>query len=215
MALLQNAFDRVTLDEAMLRRWAIIPTTVASDVMNRGGALPAEIRPLNHGPKLLGRARTLRIMVADSLGLHRILPFLEPNDVLVIDGSGYLENACFGALAAQVAVARGAVGVVVYGAVRDAAELRTLPLEVYASGITPRGPHKGFGGEMDYPVAIGSVCINSGDLVLGDKDGVVVVPQNDATRLITLCEEGVEREEAWRRRILEHFPISVDHSLRP
>lgn len=201
MALVRNSPAFQPLEAGLLERWRAIPAAIASDAMNRGGALPAAIRPLKAAPKLFGRARTLRIMVADSLGLHMILPSLKAGEVLVIDGAGFLENACFGALAASVAVKRGCVGAVVNGAVRDVADLRAMPFDVYAAGATPRGPHKGFGGETDCALAVGSVCIEPGDLVLGDDDGVVIVPQGKAESLIGPCESSVAREIDWMRRI--------------
>lgn len=169
--------------------------------MNRGGALPARIKPIRPGARLFGQARTLQIMVADSRGLHLILPDLREGEVLLIDGAGFLENACFGALAARVALVRGVAGVVVDGAARDIADLRAMPMEIFVAGASPRGPHKGYGGRVDLPIAIGSTPVSPGDLVLGDDDGVVIVPLSEAEHLIGICEASLEREADWIRQI--------------
>lgn len=201
MAVLRGSAEFPRLSPELAERWKRIPTAIASDAMNRGGALPARIKPVRPGARLLGQARTLQIMVADSLALHLILPDLREGEVLVIDGSGFLENACFGALAARVALKRGVAGVVVDGAARDIADLREMAMEVFVAGATPRGPHKGFGGRMDVPIAIGGIPVAPGDLVLGDDDGVVIVPLAEAETLIKKCEASLEREAEWVRLI--------------
>jgi 4-hydroxy-4-methyl-2-oxoglutarate aldolase len=126
---------------------------------------------------------------------HRSLEMVRPGDVLVID-SGDEISGCFGHRSAVQARARGGVGLVASGAVRDAAELRRDRFPVYCRGVSPRAPQKNTPGSINVPIHVGGVVICPGDLVVGDTDGVVVVPLSIAA---TVLEKAQARERAERR----------------
>lgn len=210
----QLTFERLPAD--LLTSWSEIPTAIASDVLNRARSMAADIVPLQPGLRLLGQARTLSAMVADSSGIHVLGHLAGPGDVLVLDVGGYVDCACWGGNATRVAIRKGVAGLVLNGAVRDAAEIRQLGFAVFCRGTVPRGPHKGHGGDIDVPVAVGGVSVAPGDLVLGDDDGVVVVPLAEVRTALKAARDLMLREEAWvaeieqGRTTAEIFGLKLD-----
>lgn len=157
--------------------WADIPPAVASDCLNRAQAMRGEISPIGPGMRAVGRARTVHCKAGDNGPLHAALDFAEPGDVFVVDAGGHPNTAIFGGLLARVALRLGVAGLVMDGAIRDRDEIVELGLPVWTRAVVPEGPHKGFGGRIDGPITCGGVPVMPGDLVLGDCDGVTVVPR--------------------------------------
>ncbi len=189
MAILRRALRYEPLDAAALERWRKVPPAVAGDNLNRDRSMDRTIQPLAPDYVMVGHARTVAVMAGDNSAVHAALPLIQPGEILVIAARGGGEVAIIGEIVAEAAKARGCAGIVLDGAARDIAALRDLGVPVYAAGATPRGPHKGFGGEIDAPIACGGVVVSPGDLVLGDDDGVCVVPR-------ALCDEVLVRGEA-------------------
>jgi regulator of RNase E activity RraA len=163
--------------------------------MNRAQAMSAAIKPVRPGTRLTGQARTVACMVGDNSAIHAAVRLLEPGDVVVIDGGGYRDTALWGGLLTQSALARGAAGVVVDGAVRDVAELRTNGFPCFAAAMVPAGPHKGFGGTIDGVISCAGCTVVPGDIVLGDDDGVAVVPLSQAEAILASCRAKLAQEE--------------------
>lgn len=191
------------LDARTHAAWAEIPPAIASDCMNRAGSMAARIKPLAAGTRLTGQARTVACMVGDNSAVHAALRRVRPGEVLVIAAGGHADNAIWGGLLTRAAIARGAAGVVLDGAVRDVAEIRDLGFPCFAAAAVPAGPHKGFGGVLDATIACAGCTVAPGDLVLGDDDGVAVVPLGQAEPLLAACRaklaqeaEALERLEA-------------------
>lgn len=187
MAILRRSMTYTPLDAATLQRWKAVPPAVAGDCMNRDRCMDSTVSPLGEGMVMVGHARTVSVMAGDNSAVHAVLPLLQPGEVLVITAGGAGEVAIIGEIIAECAMARGCAGIVLDGAVRDVGSLRAMSMPIYATGATPRGPHKGFGGEIDAPIACGGVVVEPGDLVLGDDDGICVVP---ATRLAEVLVQG-------------------------
>jgi regulator of RNase E activity RraA len=178
------------------------PTGIVSDCLGRTGALDGRIHALNAGRPFCGPAVTVEEAEGgQNLMSHVALDLVEPGDVLVIDAKGLTTRACFGGIQALAAQRRGVVGIVADGVVRDAAEIAALGLPVSALGTCPAGPLKSAGGAVNGPIACGGVTIRPGDLVLGDDDGVVVVPQAAAAGLAELCAERERLEQEWVRGV--------------
>ena len=165
-----------TLSAAELTAWRGTPTATASDAMDRSQAMSGAIKPVKPGLQLCGQARTIQAMVGDNSALHLAVSLARPGEVLAIDAGGHEDTAVWGDILTSAAMARGIAGVVIDGATRDVARIRELGFPVFCRAVVPRGPHKGFGGVIDGPVAVGGVPVGPGDLVLGDDDGVTVVP---------------------------------------
>jgi 4-hydroxy-4-methyl-2-oxoglutarate aldolase len=170
-------------DAALLAAFEGVSTAALSDAMGRHGAMGGDIRPLYDDIAMVGVALTVLCFPGDNIMTHRALEMVRPGDVLVID-AGDETSGCFGHRSAMQARTRGGVGVVASGAVRDAAELRRDRFPVFCRGVSPRAPQKHTPGSINVPIHVGGVVICPGDLVIGDADGVVVVPLSIAAAVL-------------------------------
>lgn len=194
MTLYRHDAPFVRLESPDLAAWAEIPPAVASDCMNRSQAMAGRIKPLAPGARLAGQARTVACMVGDNSAIHAAIRLIRPGEVLVIAGGAYPDTALWGGLLTQAALSRGAAGVVVDGAVRDVAELRANGFPCFAAATVPAGPHKGFGGTIDGVISCAGCRVAPGDIVLGDDDGVAVVPLSQAEALLAACRDKLDQE---------------------
>jgi regulator of RNase E activity RraA len=186
------------------------------DALGRFGAMHYQIKPMVPGWKMAGTAITLRTRPCDNLLVYKALELAQPGDVLVIALYEYEVNNTWGDLTSAIALAKGMAGVVTDGLVRDIAGLREVGFPVFARGLTPNSPFKDGPGEVNVPVVCGGVIVNPGDIVVGDDDGVVVVPRADAeeiiegTRAVMAKEQGIVRDIAAGKLI----PDWVEKTLR-
>jgi regulator of RNase E activity RraA len=163
----------------IVERFRPLPVANVSDSMARMTAGGSRLRPMHAGGTLAGPALTVKSPPGDNLMLHKALGMAEPGDVVVVDAGGDTTNAIMGELMLAYAAKRGLGGIVIYGAIRDAAYMRVQNFPVFATGITHRGPYKDGPGEINVPIGIEGMVIHPGDLVLGDEDGVVCVAHDD------------------------------------
>lgn len=160
-------------------RTARLATANVADVMWRFGVVGEDIHPVGDtSVYLVGTALTVRTRPTDNLMVHKALEIARPGDVIVIEAGGEMRHAILGELMCQYAAERGVGGFVVDGPVRDGSAIDSLSFPVYAKGLTPRGPYKEGPGEINVPISCGGVAVCPGDLILGDADGVVVIPQD-------------------------------------
>ncbi len=163
------------------------------EAAGRIGALPSAIKPVNPAMRVAGPAFTVHVPAGDNLWIHRALYAAQPGDVLLVHVSGGTEWGYWGDILNTAAIARGLAGLVIDGGVRDSSNLAEMELPVFSNGICIRGTIKDYGGTawMQKPVQIGNVIVRNGDLVVGDADGVVVIPRDAVPGALT---KGVERE---------------------
>lgn len=171
-----------------------VASSLLGDAMNRAGIMEAAIKPIATGTRLAGQARTVTTMSGDNGIIHVAITHMRPGEVLVVDAARVEDVAVWGEIMAHSATQRGVAGLVVDGAVRDVAELREMGFPVYCRAVVPRGPHKGFGGTIDAPIACGGVSVSPGDLIVGDDDGVAVVPLADVDRVLAAAQAAQKRE---------------------
>jgi RraA family protein len=180
-----------------------VPSPNVSDNMNRINGVCAEIRPMHGSTQLLGSAFTVRTRPGDNLMVHKALDMLLPGDALVIDAGGDTTNAILGEIIMHIAIKNGATGIVVDGAIRDAAAFSEAGFPCFARGASHRGPYKDGPGEINAPVTVGGAIVNPGDVVVGDADGVVVVPLQDAEYIAGEAKKTTQREAMTMREIEE------------
>jgi len=157
-----------------------LPVANVGDCMSRLFGGGARLRPYHGSGAMAGPALTVRTRPGDNLMLHKAIDMAEPGDVIVVDGGGHLDNALMGELMLLHAQRRGVAGFVLDGAVRDVEAIRRIGLPVFAAGVTHRGPFKDGPGEINVPVSLDGMPVVPGDVVLGDSDGVLAVPLDEA-----------------------------------
>jgi RraA family protein len=173
-----------------------------SDSMERLYAGGHQLRPMHKEGKLYGPAFTVRSAAGDNLLVHKALDTAQKGDVIVVDAGGWLDNAIIGELMAARAKQRGIAGLVIWGAIRDSAEIGAGSYPIYAAGVTHRGPYKNGPGEINVPVVVGGMPVNPGDIIVGDADGLVAVPQEMAERVLASAKSILEKETASIKQIL-------------
>jgi regulator of RNase E activity RraA len=188
--------DFKTLTTTDLEKWNGLPPAIVSDCMNRTQVMAGAIKPVQQGMTLLGQARTVTCMVGDNSALHMAIGMLEPGQILVVDAGGFEDTAIWGGIMTRAAIRQKIGGLVVDGAVRDVAEIREFGFSTFARAIVPAGPHKGFGGIIDGPIACASCPVKSGDIVIGDDDGVCIVPLGRADEILKASLDKIAAEEA-------------------
>lgn len=187
--------------------WQRLFAAVLSDALDAAGArnqaMAPHIRPLDDGLKLCGRARTgIYMEVAEVIAGENpyeleiaIVDDLKPGDVAVFGCGGSSRIAPWGSLLSTATRARGAAGCITDGFVRDILEIRNIKLPVFSGGIAPLDS-KGRGQiqAVDVPITCGGVLVAPGDLVFGDADGVVVIPQAIEGEVLRLAFDKIDGE---------------------
>ncbi|WP_439589941.1 RraA family protein [Hydrogenophaga sp.] len=181
-------------DPALVQALGSMVTPHLSDSMERLYAGGAALRPIHRGGKLAGPAFTVRTAPGDNLLVHKALDMAQPGDVIVVDAGGLTGNAIIGEMMALYAQQRGIAGIVIWGAIRDSAELAASDFPIYAAGITHRGPYRNGPGEINVPIVVGELPVQPGDIMVGDADGLVAVPQHDATRVLESARRILAKE---------------------
>jgi regulator of RNase E activity RraA len=173
-------------DPDIVTALAAFETPVISDLMNRLYSMEMAIKPLTHPDlQLVGPALTVKVFPGDNLMVHKSLDIAEPGDVVIVDASASALTAVLGDLVSTKARHRGIAGFVVDGLIRDLPAIRALgDFPVFARGVTPIGPlHRG-PGEIGHAIACGGIVVNPGDIVVGDLNGIVVIPRDIAEELL-------------------------------
>lgn len=172
-------------DAALLDAYRTQAAATLHEAMGKRGAMSFPIKPLYAGMKVCGPALTVRCAPGDNLMVHAAMSLIEPGDVLVVDFHGNTEAGPWGDVLTAAAQARGVAGLVIDGCVRDAALIRQMGFPVFARGTNMKGTTKMVpAGDVNVPIVCGSVPVQPGDIVVGDDDGVVVVPQAEAAEVL-------------------------------
>jgi len=183
-----------------------VSTPNLSDAMHRAGEIKGLVK-ITPGVKLVGPALTVRSYPGDWAKPVEAIDKAEKGQVIVIDAGG-MGPAVWGELATHSAIQKRLGGVVIDGAIRDVPEIVTLKFPAYARLITPTaGEPRGFG-EIGIPIRIGGVSIFTGDWLVGDGDGIVVIPQKKAVEIANRAMDVLERENRIREEILEGGTLS-------
>jgi RraA family protein len=193
--------DYARIDAAQVERARKIPVAVVGDVANRLQACIAGFTQYGRVKKFAGPALTVRVRPGDNLFLHKALDLAKPGDIVVVDAGGALNTAIIGAMMSSYAKTRGIGALVIDGAVRDVGELAAQDFPVAARGATPNGPFKTGPGEIGFPIACGGLSIAPGDLMIGDEDGVMVIPRAEVAAILGLAEAKHKLEQTWEVEI--------------
>lgn len=183
-----------TISDELLAQASKLPSATLHEAAGRTGALPGAITPVRYGMSVVGRAYPVSGPGGDNLWLHHAIYECNPGDVLIASVGNDYEYGYWGEVLAVAAQARGISGLVIDGGVRDGAQMNDRAFPVFSRGICIRGTVKNPEGHgtLGLPVAIGNIVVARGDLVVGDDDGVVVIP---ASRVAEVVDEGLARED--------------------
>jgi 4-hydroxy-4-methyl-2-oxoglutarate aldolase len=203
-------------DERLLASFGTASSSQVADCMSRLGAMDAAIRPVWPSPRVIGAALTVWCHAGDNLMLHKALSLAAPGDIVVMNTQGNIGNAGFGELLATSAVKIGVRAVIVDGTVRDADALQAMRLSVYSRGLSPNGCNKDGAGEVGAIIACGGVAVRPGDIVIADRDGVTVVPLDDAAEVARLAAGQMAREQKRLAEIESGVLVrpEIDEALR-
>lgn len=179
----------------LIERFRGIPAANIDDAMQRMSAMNSRIRPFSKR-EMLGTAFTIKVPYGDNLMLHKAMSLVKPGDIIVIQSGESMDRAIFGGLLVREMLGLGLAGVVVDGAVRDADEIARMDFPVYAVCTSCNGPYKNGPGEINYPVAVGGQVICPGDILCGDGDSVLVIPQDAAEDVAAAASQVVAKEAA-------------------
>ncbi|NLY50921.1 MAG: RraA family protein [Firmicutes bacterium] len=172
-----------------------IATPNIGDSMGRFYAMHPRVKNIGRpGSKLVGSALTVKAAPGDNLMVHKAIDIAQEGDVIVVATGGDLSHSMLGEIMCRLAALRGIRGFVLDGAVRDVAAIRELGFPVFAAGSTPGGPYKNGPGEINVPVSCGGVVVNPGDVVVGDDDGVMIIPRQEAEEVLAKAQALAEKE---------------------
>ena len=190
------------MDPALIDAFRDVPAALVSDAQGRQLTLHHAVKPIYQPmARLLGPALTVKALPGDNMMAMKAIEEARPGDVLVISSDNEANLSVWGGVMATMAVRRGIAGVVTDGLVRDVAQIRKTGLPVFATGLTPAAPTKDGPGELNTVIACGNVVVHPGDIVIGDEDGVVIVPRTDAAPVLEMVRSRQARERMW----LEHI----------
>ena len=165
------------------------------EAAGRAGSVDPAIKPLARGIRLLGPAVTVRCHPRDNLMLHKALQIAQEGDVIVATTDGYPSAGYWGGLMATSAMARKLGGLAIDGCVRDSEEILSMGFPVFCRGTCVRGTAKGTLGTVNLPILFGEVLVQAGDLILGDDDGLVVIPRAEIQKVLAASRKRVEAEK--------------------
>lgn len=182
---------------SVIDRFRGVPTAVVADAMGHGfGVVDSDIRPVWDGPDFVGPALPVEIAPHDIMAVHVGAKYSQPGDVMMIATGRSMKAAVMGEMTTMLMRNAGIVAGVTDGVVRDVREIVSNGLPVYAAGISPGIPFKNGPGRVGLPVSVGGIAVAPGDIVIGDRDGVVVVPLCYAERTLEAIEAAkqIDRE---------------------
>jgi 4-hydroxy-4-methyl-2-oxoglutarate aldolase len=184
-----------------LQRLILAAAASVADALGSVGVVDPEVRPVWSGARVFGPAFTVRCYPNSIITVHKALLEAKPGDVLVVDAGNDASAALFGAMMATDAIGQRLIGLVTDGAVRDVQALREKSFPVFARRITPRVGTNRRVGVTGVPVACGGVVVRPGDYVIGDDDGVAIIPVERVAEIADAVDAIRTKEDGWRERM--------------
>lgn len=165
------------------------------------GAFDNGMKPLDPKSRIAGPALTVDMRPADNLTIHFALEVAKPGDILIIDAKSFMEAGPWGDILTLQAMEIGLGGLVIDGCVRDGNDVIESGFPVFCRGLSIKGTEKKALGKINVPIVVGGVRVSPGDIIVGDRDGLVAVPKDSVTAAIEASEVRMDQEEEMRRSI--------------
>jgi 4-hydroxy-4-methyl-2-oxoglutarate aldolase len=179
------------------------------EALGRVGYLGPEFRPAWPGARVGGTAVTVLCWPGDNLMIHVAIEQCRPGDVLVVATNSPSTDGLFGELFATALTHRGVRGVVLGCGVRDVAELREMGFPAWSRAVSAQGSVKATAGAVNVPVVLGGQVVHPGDVVIGDDDGVTIVPRADVPQALTASRARLDKE-AVNRAAFQRGELGLD-----
>lgn len=171
------------------------------EAQGRAGLMKPYMRPIYETARVAAPAVTVSCHPGDNLMIHAAVEVCRPGDVLVVAPISESTDGMFGELLASSLVAHGVVGLVIDAGVRDVAELTAMKFPVWAKAISAQGTVKETAGSVNVEIVCAGAIVHPGDVIVGDLDGVVVVPREKCAEIGRLGEQRRTNEQRTRERL--------------
>ncbi|WP_103109301.1 RraA family protein [Brevibacillus reuszeri] len=172
-----------------------VPTTCISDALQGLTNMDSSIKPLKEEYRIAGRAFTVQMPIGDNLTVLQAIREAQPGDVLVIDAKGDTYRAIAGDFIVGLAKTLGIQGIVVDGVIRDIIGIKQLDFPVFCKGTTVAASGKAGWGQINVPISCGGTSISPGDMIVGDADGLVVIPQSIEQEILTQALDKLAKDQ--------------------
>ena len=188
-------------DPETIRVLGELGVATVHEALGRTGLLDAAIRPIYPKARAAGSAVTVLCPPGDNLMIHAALSVVQPGDVLVVATTSPSIDGMFGDVLATSCQALGVAGLVIDAGVRDTAELEEMGFPVWARAVYSQGTIKAAAGSVNQPITCAGLTVRAGDVVIGNRDGVMIVPRVKAEDAATLGEQRRDKETAVKARL--------------
>lgn len=192
-------------DQKWLLAFSEFPVANIGDAMERLNMCDAGIVPVSSRTQFVGFAFPVLVTAGDNAAVIKALDYIQPGDVMMINGLGHIDRALVGEQLTQRFQQAGAVAQVIDGAVRDRKVIESTGLPTFCRGTTPAGPFKNGPGVIGEPVAMGGVVCSAGDIVVGDEDGIIVIPFWRAEAVLAAVQEVARREAEMTAEVTRQY----------
>jgi 4-hydroxy-4-methyl-2-oxoglutarate aldolase len=201
-------------DPGLIERLGDAGTATVHEAMGRIGFVGPQICPIQTGAKIGGSAITVSSHPGDNIMIHAAIEMCQPGDIMVVSHTAPTTHGEFGDLLATSLLARGVVGFITDGGVRDTADIREMGLPVWTQHVSCQGTEKNTPGSVNVPIVLGGITIMPGDVICADDDGVVMVERERAAWAVEATEGRLSKETGTRAK-LKAGELSVDfYNLR-
>ncbi|HWI46870.1 MAG TPA: RraA family protein [Rummeliibacillus sp.] len=173
-----------------------LPTTAVSDALAGTTNMNAAIKPLKDQYHIAGRAVTVRLPIGENGALLEAIRIAQPGTILVVDAKGDTNRAVAGDFVVSLMKGMDIQGLVVDGVIRDIQAIRDLDFPVFSLGTTVAAGNKFGGGVIQVPIAVGGISVQPDDFIIGDADGVVVIPHSQVNEVVQKAQKKIEKDEA-------------------
>jgi 4-hydroxy-4-methyl-2-oxoglutarate aldolase len=191
----------VRADPDDITRLGAAGVATVHEAQGRSGLLRPSMRPIYPAARVAGSAVTILCGPGDNLMIHAAIAVVQPGDVLVVATFSESTDGMFGELLAQSCLAHGAAGLVIDAGVRDTTEITELGFPVWSKAVSAQGTSKTIAGSVNVPVVCAGAAISPGDVIVGDADGVVVVPRDSVKVVVAAVDERLANENHTRERL--------------